>query len=189
MIKHVQKAKFSSERPTVTTPQPKVTKKQEDLYTVYNQSIQRYFNTAKKTTAIYLQSVTDLQEKIIESWKKSMDSAINLQEKFAHESKMNVKVPDEAIKMINYMAEQANKAQSLQNKMLLASIGAISQNIKSFNDNVKAFTEVNRKLVQTCGSQMAAPKIEPEAFNAAISEFKKVMEHIEVKPTPKSKRR
>ena len=109
-----------------------------------------------------------------------MDLAITLQQKFARESKMNVKVPDVTIKIIKDMAEQANNAQELQNKMLLVSIEAIRQNIKSFNNNVRGFTEVNRKLVHFYGSQMAAPKIGPETFKAAISEFKKVARDMEV---------
>ena len=182
MVKNLQKSKFSSTHPsTDTAPQPTITTpKKQDVFTGYNQGIEKYFSAAKKTTAIYLQSVTDLQEKIIESWKKSMDLAITLQQKFAKESKMNVEVPDVTIKIIKDMAEQANNAQELQNKMLLVSIEAIRQNIKSFNNNVRGFTEVNRKLVHFYGSQMTAPNIGPETFKAAISEFKKVVRDIEV---------
>lgn len=190
MLKHVQQSEVSSQHPIVTDPQTKIpTPKNQHVYTIYNQNIEKYFSTAKKTTSMYLQSVTDLQVKIIESWKKSMDSAITLQKKFANESKMNFEVPDATIKMVDDMTEQANKAQALQNKMMLASIEAIRQNIKAFNNNVRTFTEVNRKLVQSCGFQMDSPKIRPEEFKAAISEFKKVFRDIKIEQKQKSKRR
>ena len=165
-----------------------ITTKKQDVLTVYNQNIQRYFISAKTTTSVYLQSVTDLQEKIIETWKKSMDSAISLQQKFAQDSKMKVEVPDASIKMINEISDQANMAQELQNKMMVASIEAIRENIKSFNNNVKSFTEVNRKLAESCGSQMVSPNIGSEVFKPTILEFKKTIECFEVEQTHKIKK-
>jgi len=191
MVKNVLKSKVHSPQyPRVSKPHPKVTtpKKQDDVFTVYNQSIEKYFNAAKKTTATYLQSVTDLQQEIIESWKKSMNSAIILNQEFAHQSKMNAEVPDETIKVINDIAELADKSQSLQNKMLLASIAAIRQNIKAFNHNVKTFSEMNKKLVESSGSQMVLPQIGPETFKSAITEFKKIMGEIKVEQPQTSKK-
>ncbi len=188
MVKHDQKTQVHTLHPTVPVHPTKITTKKQDVFTVYNQSIERYFNLAKKTTSIYLQSVTDLQEKIIETWKKSMDSAISLQQKFVQESKMKVEVPDTTIKIINEISEQANKAQELENKMLLASIEAIRVNIKSFNNNVISFTEVNRKLAESCGSQMVSPNIGPEVFKSTILEFKKTIECFEVEQTHKIKK-
>ncbi len=188
MVKHDQHVRVHSQHQTVADRQPKITTKKQDVFTVYNQSIERYFNSAKKTTSIYLQSVTDLQEKIIDTWKKSMDSAISLQQKFAQESKIKVEVPDTTLKMINEISEQANKAQTLQNKMMLASIHAIRENIKSFNNNVKSFTEMNTKLAESCGSQMASPNIGPEVFKSTILEFKKTIEGLEVEQAPKIKK-
>ena len=191
MGKNVPRTRGNSlQHPRVSTP-PKITipQKKEDLFTVYNQSIEKYFTVAKRTTATYLQSVTDLQEQIIDSWKKSVDSAITLQQEFAHKSKMNVKVPDQTIKVINEMAGQTNKSKELQNKMLFASISAIMENIKAFNDNVKTFSQMNKKLAESCGSQMTLPQISAEAFKPAITEFKKIMRDIQVEHPHKSKRR
>ncbi len=191
MAKNVPRTRVNSlHHPRVSTP-PKITtpKKKEDLFSVYNQSIEKYFTLAKKTTATYLQSVTDLQEQIIDSWKKSVDSAITLQQEFAHKSKMNVKVPDQTIKVINDIAEQAYQSKELQNKMVFASISAIMENIKAFNDNVKTFSEMNKTLAESCGSQMTFPQIGPEAFKPAIAEFKKIMRDIQVEHPHKSKRR
>jgi len=191
MVKNVPRTRVHAQQhPKVSTP-PKITtpQKKEDLFTVYNQSIEKYFTVAKRTTATYLQSVTDLQEQIIDSWKKSVDSAITLQQEFAHKSKMNVDVPDQTIKVISDMAEQANKSKDLQNKMLFASIFAIIENIKAFNDNVKTFSQMNKKLAESCGSQMTLPQIGAEAFKPAIFEFQKIMRDIQVEHPHKSKRR
>ncbi len=188
MQKNDRQTRVHSLHPTDSVHPPKITTKKQDVLTVYNQSIEKYFNSAKKTTSIYLQSVTDLQEKIIDTWKKSMDSAISLQQTFAQESKIKVDVPDTTLKMINDISEQANKAQTLQNKMMLASIHSISENIKSINNNVKSFTEMNTKLAESCGSQMASPNIGPEVFKSTILEFKKTIERFEVEHAPKIKK-
>jgi len=182
MKKNVPRARVHSlPHARVSTPSRIITRqKKEDLFTVYNQNIEKYFTVAKKTTATYLQSVTDLQEKIIDSWKKSMDSAIALQQEFAHKSKMNVKVPDQTIKVMNNMTKQAIKSKELQNKVISASISAIMQNIKAFNDNVKTFSEMNKKLAESSGSKMTFPQIGVEAFKPSIIEFKKIMRDIQV---------
>lgn len=192
MVKNVLKSKVHSPQYLrVSKPHSKVTtpkKQDDDVFAVCNQSIEKYFNSVKKTTATYLQSVTDLQQKIIESWKNSMNSAITLHQEFAHQSKMNAEVPNEAIKVINDIAEQADKSQALQNKMLLASIDAIRQNIKAFNHNVKTFSEMNKKLAESSGSQMVLPQISPDAFKSAITEFKKIMREIKVEQPQISKK-
>ena len=139
-------------------------KKQDDIYDVCMQNVDRYFSDIKKTTATYFQSVTDLQQEIIESWKKSMNSAIILHQEFAHQSKMNAGVSDETIKVINDIAELGDKSQALENKMLLASIAAIRQNIKAFNHNVKTFSEMNKKLVESSGSQMVLPQTTEQIY-------------------------
>ena len=191
MVKNVSRTRVHAQQhPRVSTHQKITTpQKKEDIFTVYNQSIEKYFTVAKRTTATYLQSVTDLQEQIIDSWKKSVDSAITLQQEFAHKSKMNVKVPDQTIKVINDIAEQAYQSKELQNKMVFASISAIMENIKAFNDNVKTFSQMNKKLAESCGSQMTLPQISAEAFKPAITEFKKIMRDIQVEHPHKSKRR
>ena len=72
MVKNVPRTRVHAQQhPRVPTPQKITTpQKKDDIFSVYNESIEKYFSVAKKTTATYLQSVTDLQEQIIDSWKK-----------------------------------------------------------------------------------------------------------------------
>jgi len=191
MLKHVPKSKdFFSQHSKITKPQPKITstRKEEDVFTVYNQSIENYFNSVKKTTAVYLQSVTDLQEKIIDSWQKSMNSVITLQKKFAQESNTGIPVPDATIKLINNLAAKEDKTQALQNKILLSSIEVIRQNIKCFNDNLITFTELNRKIVHSGSSQIKMPQIRPPELKSTLLEFRRMIQDVQVRPTPKIKK-
>ena len=159
----------------------KSAKKQDDIYDVCMQNVDRYFSDIKKTTATYLQSVTDLQQEIVRSWRNTIDSAVTFQQKFVSNSPTNMKIPGLTTKLVDEVYEQLNKAHALQNQMLLASIDAIGQNIKSFNNNVKSFTELRNKMVESYLSLMKMPKVDAETLKKAISSYKKDTPKIELK--------
>ncbi len=65
----------TEQKPKVETlPETEARTSQEpkDYYSVSQKSVERYFKEIQKTTASYLQSVTDLQQEIIESLKKRL---------------------------------------------------------------------------------------------------------------------
>jgi hypothetical protein len=142
-----------------------------DIYQTYKKNVDTYFGEVRKTTASYIQAVSDLQMEIVGSWKNTIDSAIIMQEKFTGKSGTKATLPDTTVKMIMDVSEQINKTQAMQNKMLLASINAMSQNIKTFNENVKVFDELRSKIIESFMS--STPKVDPETFKKAVSEFKK----------------
>ena len=156
-------------------------KKQDDIYDVCMQNVDRYFSDIKKTTATYLQSVTDLQQEIVRSWRNTIDTAITFQQKFVSNSSINMKTPGLTTKLVDAVYEQLNKAHELQNQMLIASIDAIGQNVKSFNNNVKSFTELRNKMIESYLSLMKMPKVDAETLKKAISSYKKDMPKIELK--------
>ena len=159
----------------------KSAKKQDDIYDVCMQNVDRYFSDIKKTTATYLQSVTDLQQEIVRSWRNTIDSAITFQQKFTNNSSLNMKTPWMTTKLVDDVYEQFTKAHALQNQMLLASIDAIGQNIKSFNNNVKSFAELRNKMTESYLSLMRMPKVDAETLKKAISSYKKGVPNIELK--------
>ena len=53
------------------------------------------------------------------------------------------------------VAEEFVKASSIQNQIVLASIDATQQNIKTFNDNAKSFVELNKNILQSWISAFA----------------------------------
>ena len=48
-----------------------------------------------------------------------------------------------------------NSVTPLQNQIVLASIDATQQNIKTFNDNAKSFVELNKNILQSWISAFA----------------------------------
>lgn len=151
-----------------------------DIYDTCKENVEKYFSEVKKTTSSYLQSVTDLQQEIILSWKKTIDSAISLQEKFT-ESGSNPTLSKATVKVVAELSKEVNKAQQLQNKMLLASLDAMRNYIQTFNENIESFVELRGKVMEFFIPLI--PKVDPETVKKAISEFKKSTEKIEIAKT------
>jgi len=97
----------------------------------------------------YHQSVTNAQQEYLEAVENVIDSTITLQKEFATKAGINVNVPSAALKVIRDSTEEIVKAYDVQNKIALASIDAAQQNIKTFNDNAKAFADLNKNILQS----------------------------------------
>jgi hypothetical protein len=118
-------------------------------YELFHHSIDKYFKNVSVNTATYLQSVSDLQQEIIESRKKNAESVILLQKILTDKINSNVKVPYKSLKIITGFTEQTNKAWDFQNQLMLKSIDALSKNIQAFNDNADTQFEMNKKLIES----------------------------------------
>jgi len=136
------------------TQQDKQTNNTGDIFSVYKQSVDKYFSEMKATTADYLQSITNLQEELIESRKKNIDSAIAIQKTFATNLGFNFEPPAQAVQMINNLSEQIQKGVELENKMLMTSINTLEKNIGSYNENAKTFSDMNTKILDSWASAL-----------------------------------
>ena len=127
----------------------KTTPEAKEIFAVYKQNVDKFFDDVEKSLPQYLQSITNLQQEYIEAWKNAFNSAISIQQEYATKSGLNTNVPAAFIKLVNDGTEEVIKARSVQNKIALASIDVVRQNIKSFNDNAKAFSELNQNMLQS----------------------------------------
>ncbi|OLC33067.1 MAG: hypothetical protein AUH84_07570 [Thaumarchaeota archaeon 13_1_40CM_4_38_7] len=121
----------------------------KEIFVVYKQNVDKFFDDVEKSLPQYLQSITSLQQEYTGAWKNAFNSAISIQQEYATKSGLNTNVPAAYIKLINDGTEEIIKARSVQNKIALASIDVARQNIKSFNDNAKAFTDLNQNMLQS----------------------------------------
>lgn len=141
---------------SVTSQKPKKIEKpkenSEDVYSVYESSLAKYFSEVKENAANYLQAVSDLQQEIIESRKKNLDHAINLQKTAAQKLGTNSEIPQTTLDLAKSFAEQAVNSWNLQNQMVLTSLNTLSKNIEAFNRNSKSFEEINKELIDSWAS-------------------------------------
>jgi len=149
--KHQPKIQSIPQKPKIHSipqkPESQSAKETSDIYSVCQQSIDKYFREAKSNAATYLQSVSDLQQEIIESRKNNVESAISLQKTMADKLGTNIKIPDESLNVVTAIGEQTTKAWNLQNQLMRTSLETLSKNIEAFNDNSKTFAELNSKLI------------------------------------------
>ena len=126
----------------------KTTQETKEIYATYKQNVEKFFEDIEKTAPQYLQSITNLQQEYTSAWKNAIESAISLQQEFTTKAGINTNVPAAVIKAVNDVTEEVIKARSVQNKVILAAIDATKQNIKTFNENAKAFAGLNENLFQ-----------------------------------------
>ena len=125
---------------------------QNKIYEIFHQSIDKYFKNVSINTATYLQSVSDLQQEIIESRKKNAKSVILLQKILTDKINSNVTVSDKTNQIITDFTEQSNQAWNFQNQLMLKSLDILSKNIQAFNDNSDTQFEMNQKLMESWAS-------------------------------------
>ncbi len=152
MSKTTQQPKIQSipQKPKVeSTPQPESqsAKYTNEIYSVFQQSIDKYFKEVRSNAATYLQSVSNLQQEIVELRKNNVESAISLQKTIADNLGTDTKIPDESLDIAKNFAEQTTKAWNIQNQLMLTSLETLSKNIQAFNDNSQTFAETNSKLI------------------------------------------
>ena len=131
----------------MSTAQPK--EHQKDIYGVYQQNVDKYFNGIKQSVPRYHQSVTNVQQEYLDAVENVINSTITLQKEYASRAGITTNVPSAALKVIRDATEEVVKAYEVQNKIALAAIDASQQNIKTFNDNAKSFADLNKNIMQS----------------------------------------
>ena len=130
-------------------------KDQKDIFGVYQQTVDKYFNGIKQSVPRYHQSVTNVQQEYLDAVENVVNSVIELQKDFATKAGITTNIPSAALKVIRDSTEEIVKAYDVQNKIALAAIDSAQQNIKTFNENAKAFADLNKNVVQSWISTFA----------------------------------
>lgn len=120
-----------------------------DAFSTYKQNVQKYFENISKITPQYFQSVTYLQEECLKACEKTINATVSMQQEFAKKSGFSADIPSAAKTAIVDTNKQIVQASTLQNQLVKTTIDATVQNIKTFNDNVNAFVELNKNIIQS----------------------------------------
>ncbi len=125
------------------------TKNSKDIFSVYQQNIDKLFNGIKQSVPQYHQSITNVQQEYLQAYENIVDSTITLQKEYVKKAGIATNIPEATLKVIHDTTEEFVKAASIQNQVALATIDATQQNIKTFNDNAKSFADLNRNILQS----------------------------------------
>jgi len=127
----------------------------KDIFSVYQENVDKMFNGVKQSVPQYHQSITNVQQEYLQAFENMVDSSIAIQKEFVIKAGIASDVPSTTLKVIDDTTEEIVKASSIQNQIVLASIDATQQNIKTFNDNAKSFVELNKNILQSWISAFA----------------------------------
>ena len=125
------------------------TKNAKDIFSVYQQNVEKFFNGIKQSVPQYHQSITNVQQEYLQAYENVVDSSISLQKEYAKKAGIAANIPEATLKVIHDTTEEFVKAASIQNQVALATIDATQQNIKTFNDNAKSFADLNKNILQS----------------------------------------
>ena len=120
-----------------------------DVFATVEETVEKQVKTVEKSFPNYQTSITSLQQEYTEAFQNIVDSTIALQREFANKTGINTALPEATESAVNKTNEQISKVQDVQNKIALATIDATRQNIKTFNENAKAFADLNKSVMQS----------------------------------------
>ncbi|QLH04501.1 hypothetical protein C5F49_03590 [Nitrosopumilus oxyclinae] len=123
--------------------------KSKDVFSVYQENVDKIFNGIKQSVPQYHQSITNVQQEYLQAYENIVDSTITIQKEYVQKAGIAANIPEATLKVINDTTEEIVKAASIQNQVTLATIDATQQNIKTFNDNAKSFADLNRNILQS----------------------------------------
>lgn len=123
--------------------------KSKDVFSVYQENVDKIFNGIKQSVPQYHQSITNVQQEYLQAYENVVDSTITLQKEYVQKAGIAANIPEATLKVIHDTTEEFVKAASIQNQITLATIDATQQNIKTFNDNAKSFADLNRNILQS----------------------------------------
>ena len=130
-----------------------------DVYSIYKQNVQKYFENISKNTPQYFQAATDFQKECMKTCEKTIDASVSIQQEFAKKAGITTNIPDSAKTAIVDTNKQIVQASTINNQLVKTTIDATVQNIKTFNDNVNAFADLNRNIIQSMDNPIHTKKL------------------------------
>ena len=120
-----------------------------DVFATVEETVEKQIKSTEKSFPNYQTSVTSLQQEYTEAFQNVVESSIALQREFANKTGINTALPEATEDAVRKSNEQIGKVQDVQTKIALATIDATRQNIKTFNENAKAFADLNKRVMQS----------------------------------------
>jgi len=131
------------------TTQDSTQTQSSDVYSIYKQNVQKYFENISKTLPQYFQSITHLQEECMNACEKTINASVDMTQEIAKKTGITTEIPSAAKTAIIDTNKQIIQASTLQNQFVKTSIDSAVQNIKTFNDNTNSFVDLNKNIIQS----------------------------------------
>ena len=120
-----------------------------NVYSTYKQNVQKYFEGISKITPQYFQAATLLQDECMKTCEKTIGASVSIQQEFAKKTGITTDIPNEAKTAMIETNKQIVQANTVNTQLVKTVIDTTVQNIKTYNDNVNAFVELNKNIIQS----------------------------------------
>ena len=120
-----------------------------NVYSMYKQNVQKYFENISKITPRYFQAVTDLQDECLKTCEKTINASISTQQEFAKKAGISTEVPNFAKTAIVGINKQIVQASTVNNQLAKTAIDTVVQNIRTLSNNIDSFVELNNNIIQS----------------------------------------
>ncbi len=121
----------------------------KDIFSVYEENLIKLFSGIKHSVPHYHQSITNIQQEYLQSYESMIDSTITLQKEYAKKIGIMTDIPKSTEQAICKTTDEFVKVTSIQNEMTLATIDAAQQNIRTFNENLRSYADLNRNILKS----------------------------------------
>ena len=128
----------------------------KDVFSTYQQNMDKLFSSARQYIPQYHQSITNIQQEYIQTFEGVLNSAISTQKEFAKKSGITTNQTDYTAKTMRDTNEDLVKITSIQNQLALAALDTTQQNIKTFASSAKLYSELNRNILRSWLSAFTA---------------------------------
>lgn len=125
------------------------TENSSDFYGMWRGYMDNMFTYIEKTVPQYHQSVTNLFQEYIESWKNISCTVIDIQKEFANKIGISATLPVVSQKIGNEIEQESKTVIDVQNNIAIASINATKESLHTLNANSNEFATLNKNIVQS----------------------------------------
>ncbi len=130
----------------------KTADKPNNLFEECKENTEKFFAEIEKSTPVYHQTATDIQQNFLKSWKNMIFSSITLQQELATKAGMNVNMNKETLETIRNITEQAITAYQNQNKFTVDSNYTSNNMFEALNENTKTFASLSKNMLELMSS-------------------------------------
>ena len=120
-----------------------------DIFAVYDENVDKYFDNVEKSIPKYSQTIEELQQEYLQTCENVTKAALSLQKEFLKKTGWSTDFPEITQKVFQDTTDGFVKARSVRDQVILATIDTAKQNIKIWNDNAKTFADLNRNILQS----------------------------------------
>ena len=121
----------------------------KDVFVSLAEIFDKTHSSVEQSIIVYMQSLSNLQQEYLATWKNMMCSNITLQKEYAKKIGLSSASMQITTQIIQKMTEEMLKGINIQNKFIQTWLDISKQNIHKINENSTIFTEVNKKFINS----------------------------------------